>query len=133
MTPDLTIKIAQEYPPELLIKWKSMLDFSDITVPSIPAKFHNKAVILFEKAEKAIKSISDSPKHLIQSIIPFFRRNYEDFLECEEITMEHFPLTIAHGELGKVIHKYESDLMGNHLWEHDLVNLWKINDKFYLI
>jgi hypothetical protein len=136
MTPDLSINILPDPQYEIVQKWRALLEYTEGKLLPIPQKHHIKAALLFERVEKALKHLLDSSNvhnHLPKTIIPFFRKNYEYFLDCDHITMEHFPLNIAHGQLGNIIHKYESDLMGNHLWEHDLVNLWKINDKFWLI
>jgi hypothetical protein len=137
MEPTITIPITYDNDTSILSKWKMMLEYTDRYTPiAIPEKYHLTMARLFEKVEYSIKPFLLSakvPNDALKTIIPFFQRNWQEFLDVGDFTMEHFPLNIARGQLGEVIHKYESDLMGNHLWEHDLVNLWKINDKFWLI
>lgn len=140
-----TLKIEAEKDVELIKKWENVLNYSDKNTQSVPEHQQEKVAVLLEKIEHAMyKTIAqestwegigiDRPNltRIYKTLIPFIRRNYIHFMNDINLTIEHYPVEIGNGELSNVIYDYERRILGNHLSDYPIINLWKINGKYYL-
>lgn len=140
-----TLKIEAEKDVELIKKWENVLNYSDKNIQPVPEHQQEKVAILLEKIEHAMyKTIAQESTwegiginrpniaRIYKTLIPFIRRNYNHFINEVSLTIERYPVNVGNGDLANVIYDYEHNIMGNHLYDYDIISLWKINGKYYL-
>ncbi len=119
-------------------KWKALLSYEADGYPPIQEYYHQDAIRLFETVEQMLKSYIALNRtilypSLLRKVMPFFRRNYRDFIKQEVETIDIFPLYACNDIFKRFkIHTVsgESDLVGH--YRDDEVALMKVNDRFYL-
>jgi hypothetical protein len=140
-----TLKVEVEKDIELMKKWETVLNYSDKNTQPVPEHQREQVSVLLEKVELAMNKhiIEESAwtsvlgnntdrRRIYRTLIPFIRRNYTHFINEINLTIEHYPIELGCGELAKVVRDYECKIIGNHVYDYDIVGLWKINGKYYL-
>ena len=140
-----TIQIEAEKDVELIKKWESVLNYFDERIQPVPEHHQEKVAVLLEKVElaeykkiaqegtwKGLRNDGEELSRICKTLIPFIRRNYHHFINEVNLTIEHYPIEIGNGELSNVMYDYERRIIGNHLYDYGIFNLWKVNGKYFI-
>jgi hypothetical protein len=131
------IKPAQENLEE---KWKNLLAYEeDDGCNPIPEHYHQDAIRLFENIHQMLQTYTTSRysvyPSLLRKVMPFFRRNYRDFIEKEVETIDILPL-YASKDIFKRFKIFtvtgDSEIGDGHNYHDNEVALIKVNGTFYL-